>query len=53
MKDNFYVNQKLGNAKTIEVNGETYEWNAAWKTYNSRSKNELLKWSDLNIKIIH
>ena len=44
-----YVNVKLGGMKAIIVRGERYDWNPVFKTYNSRSQNELLKWSDLGI----
>lgn len=42
-----YVNKKLGGRKTIFWNGDYYDWNTAYKTYNSRKKNELLRWEDI------
>lgn len=46
---NSYVNVKLGGMKLIIVGGEYYVWNSAYKTYNSKGKNELLRWTDLGI----
>lgn len=44
-----YVNVKLGGMKAIIVKGQRYDWNPIYRTYNSKSENELLRWSDLGI----
>ena len=44
-----YVDVKLGRMKAIIVRGERYDWNPVYRTYNSKSQNELLKWTDLGV----
>lgn len=49
-RSKFYVDTKIGGKKTIYAKGDYWDWNPAYKTYNSRKTNELLRWSDLNIR---
>ena len=49
-RSKYYVDTKLGGKKTIYCKGDYYDWNSAYHTYNSRKGNELLRWSDLNIR---
>ncbi len=49
-RSKFYVDTKIGGKKTIYVKGDYWDWNPAYKTYNSRKTNELLRWSDLGVR---
>jgi len=44
------VKQKIGNRKTIRAKGQQWNWNSAYKVYNSTKTYEQLKWSDLGIR---
>jgi len=49
-RSKYYVDTKLGGRKTIYAKGDYYDWNSVYHTYNSRKGNELLRWSDLNVR---
>ncbi len=44
------IDQKLGGRNTIYAKGQYWDWNSAYKAYNSRKTYEQLKWSDLGIR---
>ena len=44
------VKVKINKMKTIYVKGQYWDWNPAYKVYNSRKTYDQLKWEDLNIK---
>jgi len=46
-----YVNQKLGGRNTVYVKGQYWDWNAVYKTYNSRKTNNLLTWADVGVRV--
>ena len=44
------VKQKIDGKNTIYLKSQYWDWNTAYKVYNSRKNYDQLKWSDLGIR---
>lgn len=44
------VRRKIEGRKTIYTKGQYWDWNPAYKVYNSRKNYDQLQWSDLGVK---